>query len=200
MLGADTLATELSIAKLIEQLADKDFKTREAAVKAIEALGPEALPSDIEVRTIGISRLARDLVGRLPEETLETLLSYVAGINAAIEDCGDNLPVEFDILEYRCEPWTVADTLALMKHFWWQLTGRLHLIAGPAPLADPTAAVRAALDAPLHYPPLRRALTPDDHVAVLVDEDLPHLARLLVPLLVPIELEVEDGTLNVSWP
>jgi penicillin amidase len=115
-----------------DRLWQLDFLRRAAHGRLAEILGPEGLASDIEVRTVGISRLARELVGRLPEETLETLLSYVAGVNAAIDDCGDNLPVEFDILEYRCEPWTIADTLALMKHFWWQLTGRLHLITGPA--------------------------------------------------------------------
>lgn len=47
-----------SIAQLIEQLGDKDFKVREAAAKAIETLGPDALPAlrkakdhpDLEVR------------------------------------------------------------------------------------------------------------------------------------------------------
>jgi nickel-dependent lactate racemase len=54
----------------------------------------------------------------------------------------------------------------------------------PAPaLADPVAAVRAALEAPLGFPPLRQALTPDDHVAVVVDEHLPRLADLLAPVL-----------------
>jgi nickel-dependent lactate racemase len=54
----------------------------------------------------------------------------------------------------------------------------------PAPaLADPAAAVRDALEKPLDFPPLRRALTPDDHVAVAVDEHLPQLPRLLVPIL-----------------
>jgi nickel-dependent lactate racemase len=52
------------------------------------------------------------------------------------------------------------------------------------PLADPAGAVRAALEAPLGFPPLRRALTPEDHVAIVVDEHLPHLATLLTPLLV----------------
>jgi nickel-dependent lactate racemase len=51
------------------------------------------------------------------------------------------------------------------------------------PLADPAAAVRAALETPLDYPPLRRALTPDDHVAVVIDEHLPRLGELLAPLL-----------------
>jgi nickel-dependent lactate racemase len=50
-------------------------------------------------------------------------------------------------------------------------------------LADPVQAMRDALEHPLDYPALRLALTPDDHVAIVVDEGIPHLATLLVPLL-----------------
>jgi penicillin amidase len=114
-----------------DRLWQLDYLRRAAHGRLAEIMGEDALASDIEVRTIGIGQIARDLVSRLPEETLETLVSFVEGINEAIEDCADNLPVEFDILRYRCEPWTVADTLALMKHFWWQLTGRLYQISGP---------------------------------------------------------------------
>ncbi len=53
----------------------------------------------------------------------------------------------------------------------------------PAALPGPSEAVRAALEAPHAYPPLRRALTPGDRVTVVVDEQLPQLPRLLVPLL-----------------
>ncbi|MBL8797758.1 MAG: DUF2088 domain-containing protein [Planctomycetia bacterium] len=52
-----------------------------------------------------------------------------------------------------------------------------------APLTDPVTAVRQALEAPFHWPALRQALTPDDHVAILLDEALPHLGALLTPLL-----------------
>ncbi|MCI0458191.1 MAG: lactate racemase domain-containing protein [Gemmataceae bacterium] len=56
--------------------------------------------------------------------------------------------------------------------------------AAPAPpLADPAAAIAAALEEPMGFPALRRALTPDDHVAVVVDEELPQLPRLLPPIL-----------------
>jgi nickel-dependent lactate racemase len=48
---------------------------------------------------------------------------------------------------------------------------------------DIAQSVRAALESPLDYPPLRQALTPDDRVTVVVDEKLPHLVDLLVPLL-----------------
>jgi nickel-dependent lactate racemase len=50
-------------------------------------------------------------------------------------------------------------------------------------VADPAEAVREALESPFEYPPLRQALTPDDHVTIVVDERLPGLARLLVPVL-----------------
>ncbi len=48
------------------------------------------------------------------------------------------------------------------------------------PLADPAAAVSSALEKPLGFPALRQALTPDDHIAIVVDEQLPHLAQLLI--------------------
>jgi nickel-dependent lactate racemase len=51
------------------------------------------------------------------------------------------------------------------------------------PLPDPGAAVRQALEHPHNWPALRRALTPDDHVAIVVDEQLPQLSRLVAPLL-----------------
>jgi nickel-dependent lactate racemase len=54
----------------------------------------------------------------------------------------------------------------------------------PAPLlADVGAAVHAALETPIGFPPLRRALTPDDHLAIVVDETLHDIPGLLVPLL-----------------
>ena len=50
-------------------------------------------------------------------------------------------------------------------------------------MADPVAAVRAALEQPHGYPALRRALTADDHVAIILDESLPRLVELLEPIL-----------------
>jgi nickel-dependent lactate racemase len=51
------------------------------------------------------------------------------------------------------------------------------------PLSDPAAAVRTALEAPVDYPALRRALTPDDHIVIVLDEQLPCLPEVLTPVL-----------------
>jgi nickel-dependent lactate racemase len=48
---------------------------------------------------------------------------------------------------------------------------------------DPIQRMREILEHPLSYPALRRALTPEDHIVVVVDEHLPHLSGLLIPLL-----------------
>jgi len=51
------------------------------------------------------------------------------------------------------------------------------------PTAGPRDLVRAALEAPFGFEPLRRALTPDDRVAVVFDPALPAAAELLAGLL-----------------
>lgn len=67
----------------------------------------------------------------------------------------------------------------------WALTVRPESLVGPAPTppappADPRELMRAALEAPLGLnAPLRRSLTPDDRVALVLDPHLPHLADLL---------------------
>jgi nickel-dependent lactate racemase len=53
----------------------------------------------------------------------------------------------------------------------------------PPALADPVRAVRDALESPLRFPPLRHALTPDDHVTVVVDEHLPRLPEMVTAVL-----------------
>jgi nickel-dependent lactate racemase len=50
-------------------------------------------------------------------------------------------------------------------------------------VADAAAAVAQALENPIGFPALRRALVPDDHVVVVVDEGLPDVGKLLMPVL-----------------
>jgi nickel-dependent lactate racemase len=82
------------------------------------------------------------------------------------------------------------------------LGGRcLGALTGQPPVDDPSAAVREALESPVNYPALRRALTPGDHVAVLLDEGLPDVASLLVPLLDHVaSAGVEAGSVTVVCP
>ena len=55
-------------------------------------------------------------------------------------------------------------------------------------IADVPAAIGTALETPIGFPALLRALTPDDHVVIVVDEHLSRLGELLVPILEHITL------------
>lgn len=68
-------------------------------------------------------------------------------------------------------------------------------------LADPVRSLRDALEHPLDYPALRLALTPDDHVAIAVDEGIPQLAQLLVPLFEHIrQAHVQPDSITLICP
>lgn len=79
-----------------------------------------------------------------------------------------------------------------------ELDAAAPLRAVAPPLTDPAAAVRSALESPYDFPSLRRALTPDDHVAIVVDEKLPRLAQLLTPILEHVaEARVEASAITL---
>lgn len=50
-------------------------------------------------------------------------------------------------------------------------------------IENPAIALRMALENPFRFPPLRRALTPDDQVTIVLDEELKQIATYLIPLL-----------------
>jgi nickel-dependent lactate racemase len=56
--------------------------------------------------------------------------------------------------------------------------------ARPVPqIADVAGAVREALETPRNFPPLRRALTPEDRITVVVDDRLPQLGAMVNEIL-----------------
>lgn len=64
-----------------------------------------------------------------------------------------------------------------------------------APTAEPRELLRAALAKPIGLNvPLRQAFTPDDHVAVVLDERIPHLNELLTELFA----ELQAGQVPLS--
>lgn len=72
-------------------------------------------------------------------------------------------------------------------------------VATPAALAPEL--VREALERPYKFEPLRRALTPDDRVAVVIDPRLPHLPEMLVEVLSHLaSAGVQPGAVTVVSP
>src|SRR6266545_2293075 len=59
----------------------------------------------------------------------------------------------------------------------------LHREAFTAPAASPGQLVHDALEKPFDGQGMRRALTPDDRVTIVIDPRLPHLAEMLAEVL-----------------
>lgn len=129
-----------------DRLFQLDFLRRKGAGRLAEILGPEGtdldvlartvgfrnIPElDVLARTVGLRRIALAEWERLPQETRTVLQAFTAGVNALMEETRDRLPIEFDLLDYRPEPWSPVDCLTIEGEFRWYLTGRFPVIVMP---------------------------------------------------------------------
>ena len=98
-----------------DRLWQMDIYRRAAEGRLAEVLGEPGLESDRFMRTLGLGRAAQLDLGMISDETRGFLEAYMEGVNKFLQQHGESLPVEFTILGYRPEPWTVLDTLAISK-------------------------------------------------------------------------------------
>ncbi len=127
----DDLFFGFGFAMAQDRLFQLDYLRRKGSGRLSEILGTDGLELDLVARTVGLRRIAELEWGRLSVETQSVLESFSNGINAVIEDAADNRPIEFDLLDYRPEPWTAIDSLTIECEFRWYLTGRFPVIVIP---------------------------------------------------------------------
>lgn len=114
-----------------DRLFQLDWLRRKGHGRLSEIIGADGLEVDTVSRTVGLNRIAAAEWERLPAEVQQLLEAFSDGINSFIGDCGDKLPIEFDLLKYRPEPWSPVDCLAIEVEFRWYLTGRFPVICMP---------------------------------------------------------------------
>ena len=69
------------------------------------------------------------------------------------------------------------------------------------PIADLGRAIRDALETPIGFPALRKALTPDDHVVIVADEHLPHQEEMLSAIVkYLIEARIQPAAIAILYP
>lgn len=106
-----------------ERLWQMEFQRRVAQGRLSEFAGPETLPTDRLLRTVGIARAARTAWHKLDAETRALVEAYVAGINGFLATRrGGGLPVEFAMLRISPDPWRGEDVIAWQKAMAWSLS------------------------------------------------------------------------------
>ncbi len=104
-----------------DRLWQMDLARRVAEGRLSEILGPDVLDFDILFRTIGINKTAERQYDKLSLKSKSILSAYCSGVNYFIEANSKNLPLEFDILNYKPELWKPENSLMAIRLMGWEL-------------------------------------------------------------------------------
>jgi penicillin amidase len=104
-----------------DRLWQMDLTRRVAQGRLSEVFGSQVIEFDKLFRTIGIHRFAYSWYDNISPESKQILTSYTAGVNRFIETHYNNMPVEFDAMNYRPEPWKPEHSLMLARMMGWDL-------------------------------------------------------------------------------
>lgn len=137
-----------------------EFNRRVGAGRLSEVLGEAAIEQDRFLRTIGLRRAAESELAGLSGEEKLILESYARGINAFMETHRDNLPIEFSLLGFKPEPWTVLDTLSWGKVMAFDLGDNYGREITRAALVEKVGAAEAARLMPTGSAPTTPLIVP----------------------------------------
>ena len=104
-----------------DRLWQMDLGRRVAEGKLSEIFGKDVLDYDILFRTIGINKIAEKQYEKLSSASKSILDAYCRGVNYFIENNSKELPLEFDILNYKPDTWKPEHSLMLIRLMGWEL-------------------------------------------------------------------------------
>lgn len=116
-----------------ERFYEMDVRRRVAEGTLAELVGDEsgAVESDVLARTLGLARIAQAEVATLDPSAREALDAYAKGVNDYLrERSPSEISINYTLVGGggslpTIEPWTAADSLAVLKYFAWDLAGNV---------------------------------------------------------------------------
>lgn len=115
-------AFALGYAHAQDRLWQMEYQRRIAKGRLAEIFGERAYDIDRLMRTLGLERAARRSVELADAPTRAMFEAYAAGVNAFV-DAVPVLPIEFQVLRLRPEPWTPVDSMGWLLVMAWDLSG-----------------------------------------------------------------------------
>ncbi|CUT02631.1 penicillin acylase family protein, partial [Candidatus Kryptobacter tengchongensis] len=104
-----------------DRLWQMDLSRRIASGRLSEIFGIETLEIDKLFRTLGLNETAKKMQKYLSEKSIEILKSYTDGVNYFIKTNKGNYPVEFKLLGYEPDEWSITDCILITRLIAWQL-------------------------------------------------------------------------------
>jgi penicillin amidase len=118
----DDLYRALGFVNAQDRLWQMDLFRRLSQGRLAEVLGAELIPLDHRHRVLGFHRLAKELYESADDDSKSVLRAYVDGINQHIGASPDRLPLEFQLLRYKPEPWSPEDVYGVLMWQQWMVT------------------------------------------------------------------------------
>ncbi|MBX2845032.1 MAG: penicillin acylase family protein [Saprospiraceae bacterium] len=109
------------------RLWQMDFLTRASSGRVSEILGTRAIEYDRFHKRIGLERSAQAMLDTLKNypDQIAMLSAYRDGVNAYVNALRPkNYPVEFKLLNYKPEEWTMLKSCVMAKAMAWDLNGQ----------------------------------------------------------------------------
>lgn len=115
------LITVMGYFVAIDHLWEMELMRRAGQGRLSEIFGKRTLEFDLMFRNLQIDSLSAYLYQNISEDSKNWLAWYTRGINQSILERRDNLPVEFQLMEFRPEPWKPRDVLLVYRFIGWML-------------------------------------------------------------------------------
>ncbi len=115
----------LGYAHAQDRLWQMEFTRRITQGRLSELFGSFAVTPDTYLRALDLGGAAETALASLPDDTVEKLDAYAAGVNAVIAAEDRPLPPEFFILRHQPEPWSPKDSVMLVKFLALGLSGNV---------------------------------------------------------------------------
>ncbi len=127
-------AFALGYAHAQDRLWQMELSRRFIQGRLAELFGSPTVDTDIMMRTMGLYDAATEAVKHLAPESQRVLTAYASGVNAFLASHKGRWPIEFALAGDTPEPWTPADSIAVLKGMAFQLSGNAFAEAARAQL------------------------------------------------------------------
>lgn len=104
-----------------DRLWQMDLSRRVGQGRLSEIFGDLTLPFDRMFRIVGLRKAAEEIERSINGESRARLAAYADGVNALIGSQEGRLPVEFDMLDYRPDPWEPVHSILISRLMAWDL-------------------------------------------------------------------------------
>jgi penicillin amidase len=104
-----------------DRLWQLEINRRVAKGELSELLGPLALDTDRLTRTLGFRELAKQTWENTSDKVRDDVVAYTAGVNAYLAN-EHPLPIEFQLLRHKPEPWEPLDSASFGRLMMWTLS------------------------------------------------------------------------------